>query len=98
MIDTWLEQAASGTVEPAAEESLTYAELANPCDRCASYCCKYLVFPGMTPTSSASLDYMKFLLAVGIIVGIVSATLYSINSDWTIFNAIVEAFKPLASG
>jgi len=43
-------------------------------------------------------DYMKFMLAVVMMIGIVAATLYHINPEWQWLSDLVAIFKPIASG
>lgn len=39
-----------------------YDSFAQPCDRCAAYCCTTLVFPQSTPVHISNLDYYRFCL------------------------------------
>lgn len=59
--DTWQTNAALGQVEPA--QQYKYDELAKPCEDCAAYCCKFLVFPRPIPETVAQLDYLYFAIS-----------------------------------
>ena len=55
-------------------EAFDYAEQSNPCDGCAAYCCKTLVFPTQAPGDRASLDFLQFALGFpGVELGVTDA-------------------------
>jgi hypothetical protein len=44
------------------QQAFAYSDFEDPCDSCAAYCCKTLVFPQGLPTNVANLDYYGFVL------------------------------------
>jgi Fe-S-cluster containining protein len=47
---------------PAPTAEHTFAELADPCQGCAAYCCTSLVFPQRAPFNHAQVDYFRYAL------------------------------------
>lgn len=66
---------AAGPVEPAeAAAAAAPWDPAAPCDSCAAWCCKSLVFPQSVPTTAHQLDYFQFCLGFpGVELGVADA-------------------------
>ncbi len=65
------------TPEPAAARS--WAELRQPCDGCAAWCCAHLSFPHGTPQNASQVDHLRFALGFpGVEVGVDAA------GNWTL--------------
>lgn len=58
----WLSETALGESESAPPRRYRALELADPCNGCAAYCCKTLVFPQAPPTDLRRLDFFQFML------------------------------------
>ena len=78
VFDRWLREAANGP-ESRPEMRFSYTALNNPCDGCAAFCCKYLVFPQPVPTTRVGLDYLHFALGFpGLEIGVTDEAWYVI--------------------
>jgi hypothetical protein len=66
IFETWQQlvvlgsETSNGRVPP--EEGFSYADVQDPCQGCAAYCCETLVFPQSLPSSAGNLDFYRFCL------------------------------------